>query len=140
MPFTRGQSGNPGGRRHGSRNTVSLWLDRIASDQAADLLKILLRRARHGDPKAIAFVLNRIWPPRKGRAVRFPMPKMETVGDLPGALAAVSEAVSNGTLSPDEAASVAQVLNVQAHAVEVVELRQEVKEIERRLNESARSD
>jgi hypothetical protein len=113
--------------------------DGIAEDQVAGVLHEVLRRARRGDMKAAAIVLSRCWPPRKAR-IRFSMPTLTTTADLPGALAAVAEAISSGVLSPDEAAACAQVLNVQAHAVEIVELRREVKEIERRLNESARSD
>lgn len=138
MPFARGQSGNPGGRKHGSRNTVSLWLDQIAADQAGNLLKTLLRRARRGDPQAIAFVLARVWPPRRGRPVRFAMPEMETVGDLPGALAAVAAAIGDGTLTPDEASSIVAVLQAQMRAVEILELDRRMKEIERRIaHESA---
>jgi len=61
------------------------------------------------------------------------MPALSTTADLPRAPAAVAEAISAGTLSPDEAAAVAQVLNVQAHAVEVAELDRRMREIERRL-------
>jgi hypothetical protein len=38
------------------------------------------------------------------------MPALTSTADLPRALAAVAEAISAGTLSPDEAAAVAQVL------------------------------
>ena len=133
----KGVSGNPSGRKQGSRNRVSVLCDQIAAGHAEDLLKTLLQRARSGDPKAIEFVLARVWPPRRGRPVMFSMPKMDKVSDLPPALAAVATAISNGTLTPDEASSIAQVLNVQVHAVEVLELSRRVKEIEWRLANKA---
>jgi hypothetical protein len=113
--------------------------DQIADGHVASVLHEVLRRARRGDMKAAAIVLSRCWPPRKARFC-FPIPPVATTDDLPRALGAVAEAVSAGTLSPDEAASIAQILNAQANAAELIELRREVKEIERRLNEFARSD
>jgi hypothetical protein len=110
--------------------------DRIADDQVASVLQEVLRRARRGDMRAAAIVLSRCWPPRKAR-IRFPMPALASSDDLPRALAAVAEAISNGVLTPGEAAACAQVLNVQAHAVEIVELSRKVKEIERRLAHDA---
>ncbi len=130
--FRKGVSGNPGGRREGSRNRASVLCDRIADEQAADLVKALLRRARGGDLKAISLVLSRVWPPRKGRPVRFLMPPLNSATDLPRALGAVTTAISEGTLSPDEAASIALVLNAQMRAVEIMELETRVKELERK--------
>ena len=134
--FKPGQSGNRDGRPSGSRNRASVLCDQIADEQVTGVLQEVLQRARRGDMRAAAIVLSRCWPPRKPR-VRFPMPTLATTDDLPRALAAVAEAISNGTLSPDEAQAIAQVLNVQAHAVELLELSRKVKQIERRLAHEA---
>jgi hypothetical protein len=137
--FKPGESGNSAGRPVGSRNRASVLCDRIADDQVAGVLNEVLRRARRGDMRAAAIVLSRCWPARKAR-VRFPMPTVTSTGDLPQALAAVTEAISAGILSPDEAAACAHVLNVQAHAIEVADLDRRMREIERRLaDEAARS-
>jgi hypothetical protein len=107
-------------------------LDQIAEGQVADVLKVVLRRARRGDLKACGIIRSRCWPARKGGPVRFPMPALDTPADLPGALASVAMAVSEGILSPDEAASIAAVLNAQMRAVEIAELDARLEELERK--------
>jgi Family of unknown function (DUF5681) len=137
--FKRGRSGNPHGRPAGSRNRASVMLDAIAENQAADLLQTVLRRAHRGDLQAAALIFSRIWPIRKAR-VRFDLPSLDRAADLPRALAAVVAAVSNGLLSPDEAAAVATVLNAQRAAIELGEIEQRLRGLEQRTgNEIPRS-
>jgi hypothetical protein len=130
--FERGASGNPKGRKVGSRPRALAMLDKIGQDNAADVVRAVIERAKNGDAAMASLLLARCWPPRRGRPIRFAMPRLSTAADLPGALAAVVTAVSEGVLSPDEAASVAIVLNAQMRAVEIVELDRRMKEIERR--------
>jgi hypothetical protein len=44
-----------------------------------------------GDTVALRLCMDRILPVRKGRPIRFPMPKVMTAGDVLGALAAITE-------------------------------------------------
>ena len=137
--FERGRSGNPHGRPAGSRNRASVILDVIAEDHAAELLRTVLQRARRGDLQAAALIFSRVWPIRKAR-MRFDLPSLNRAADLPHALAAVVAAVSNGLLSPDEAAAVATVLNAQRAAIELVEIEQRLRGLEQRAgNEIPRS-
>jgi hypothetical protein len=46
MTFTPGQSGNPAGRRRGSRNRVNLLLDKMASADATAVLQAVLDKAK----------------------------------------------------------------------------------------------
>jgi hypothetical protein len=47
--FREGQSGNPAGRRPGSRNRASLVLDALADGEAEAVLQAMVRRAKEGD-------------------------------------------------------------------------------------------
>jgi phage terminase small subunit len=79
---------------------------------------------------ALEALAKRAWPERKGRPVRFEMPPIKTPGDVVAALASVAQAVSVGDLTPDEAAAIAGVLEVQRRAVETVELEARIAALE----------
>ena len=130
--FEKGASGNPKGRKVGSRPKALVMLDKIGQDSAAEVLRAVIERARNGDAAMASLLLARCWPPRRGRPIKFAMPGLSTIGDLPGALAAVATAISDGVLSPDEAASVAVVLNAQMRAVEIADLDGRMTALERK--------
>ncbi len=99
-----------------------MLLDQIAEGQAADLLRIVMRRARRGDMRAAAIVLSRCWPQRKGGRVRFDLPPLRDVADLPRAIAAILQSIADGTLSPEEGAAIAAVVDQQRQAIELIEI------------------
>ena len=63
--FREGASGNPAGRRPGSRNRASLVLDALADGEAESVLQAMVERAKQGDLRAAEFVLARAWPARR---------------------------------------------------------------------------
>jgi hypothetical protein len=73
------------------------------------------------------------WSERKGRPVPFALPAMKTPGDIVSALAAVTEAVAAGHLTPDEAAQLSGVLETQRRALETVEHEARLVAIETRM-------
>ena len=62
---------------------------------------------------AARLVLERIAPVRKGRPVYFDLPPVNTAGDIAAAMAALTTAMASGDLTPDEAATVASVLEMR---------------------------
>lgn len=117
-PFAPGQSGNPQGRPQGSRSRALLALDQIAEDAAPAMLQSLVQAAMAGDAQAARLVLDRIWPPRKGRAVPIALPATKNREDVEKAMAAVLAAVADGTLSPDEAQPIASLLETARRMLE----------------------
>jgi hypothetical protein len=111
-----GQSGNPRGRPKGARHRVSILAEQLMQGDAEDVVRAVIAAAKNGDMVAARIIIDRICPVRKGAAVMFDLPAMLTAADLPVALAAVSQAVANGELSPDEAASITAVLDFQRKA------------------------
>jgi hypothetical protein len=63
--------------------------------------------------------MDRILPQRKGRAAPFPvLPPVKTTGDIVNALASLTEAVTSGQISTEEALQLSGVLEVQRKAIE----------------------
>ena len=112
-PFQKGQSGNPSGKPPGTRNRTTTLAEKLMQDDARDIVKVVLEAAKGGDMTAARLVLERIAPVRKGRPVYFDLPPVNTAADIAAAMAALTTAMASGDLTPDEAATVASVLEMR---------------------------
>ncbi len=130
--FQKGTAAGPG-RPTGSRSTTNRLLDQLAADGAEAILRKQIEIAGDGDPRAAALVLKQTWTQAKGRPVELDLPDIEEPADLVRAHAMVVAAMSAGSLTPDEAAAVASVLEAQRRAFEVVDLAQRVEQLEARV-------
>ena len=128
--FKPGQSGNPAGKAKGTRHRVTVLAEKLMEDEAAEVVKAVIAAAKTGDMTAARLVLDRISPPRKGRPVVFDLPSVETTADVLTALGAVVRAVADGTLTPDEAGSVAGLLEMKRKAIETVEIEARIAALE----------
>lgn len=130
--FRKGRSGNPQGKRPGTRNTALIALDMIGQDAAQGLLRTVVEKAMSGDMMAARILLDRAWPIRKGRPVTFTLPPTETAGDVVQTLARLLEAVADGQLTLEEGQALASIIESQRKAIETVELDARLTELERR--------
>jgi hypothetical protein len=112
-PFRKGQSGNPSGKPPGTRNKTTMLAEKLMRDDARDIVRVVLEAAKGGDMTAARLVLERIASVRKGRPVYFDLPPVNTAADIAAAMAALTTAMASGDLTPDEAATVASVLEMR---------------------------
>jgi Family of unknown function (DUF5681) len=129
-PFRKGQSGNPSGKPPGTRNKTTLLAEKLMQDDAKEVVKVVLEAAKGGDMTAARLILERIAPVRKGRPVYFDLPPAQTGADIAAAMAALTTAMASGDLTPDEAATVASVLEMRRNTLEIDELVLRVKALE----------
>src|SRR5471030_2729754 len=130
MPrFQKGQAPGPG-RPPGSLNKSTLLLDQLASAATEAIVRSVQERAEQGDMYAAAILLARTWPRRRGRPVQLDLPSVTDTGGLVGAQAAVIAAMAGGKISPEEAASVASVLETQRRAIETNDHEKRLQELE----------
>lgn len=134
MSFRPGQSGNPAGKRPGTRHRVTSAVEELLAGDAQALTLKAVELALQGDTTALRICLDRIAPIRRAR-VRFPLPMPETPADLPRAVASLVAAVSDGTLAPDEGAAVAAMLETHRRTIESVELEKRIVALEARHHE-----
>jgi hypothetical protein len=104
---TRGRPFEPGnpGRPLGTRNRASVILDGIGAEATS---------------------------PPKGRVLAFELPAVASLGDIKSAHLAILVAVATGSVTPDEASTVASVLESSRRAIETVELEARIAAIEAR--------
>jgi hypothetical protein len=120
--FQRGVSGNPAGRRAGSRSKVLIALDALGEGEAEAIVTAIIDKAKQGDAIAARTILERVWPARKGARLTFDLPAVTKAEDLPGAIAAVTLQVADGSISPDEGTAIIGMLESQRKAIETNEV------------------
>lgn len=132
-PKTRGrpfQPGNPG-KPKGARHRQTVMAEKLMADDAEDVVRAVIEAAKGGDMTAARLVLERVAPPRKGRPVVFDLPQVETASDVLSALGSVVQSVAAGTLTPEEGATVAGLLEVKRRAIETVEIERRIAALEK---------
>ncbi len=134
---TRGrpfQPGNPG-KPKGARHKLTLIAERLMEDDAEAVVASVLAAAKSGDMTAARLVLERIVPIRKGRPVAFDLPAIETPADVVKAVGALVSEVARGELTPEEAATVAGLLEMYRRTIETCEIEQRLSDLEREASE-----
>jgi hypothetical protein len=117
--FQPGQSGNPAGRRRGSRNRATVFAEALIDSEGEALVRTMIDKALYrNDPSALKLCVERILAPRRLERVRFDMPPLATPEDAAKALAAIAEAVAAGDLAPAEAGNVSALVDRFVHALE----------------------
>ena len=127
-PFQPGNSGKPKGARH----RVTRMAELLMEGAAEAVVHAVLAAARDGDMTAARLVLERIAPVRKGRPVSLPLPVVNSAGDVLAALGVTIQAMGDGDITPDEAATIAGVLEVKRRAIETSELEIRIAALEER--------
>ncbi|UQD95229.1 DUF5681 domain-containing protein [Bradyrhizobium japonicum] len=139
-PFPKGLSGNPAGKRPGTRHRATVLAEQLLSADLKAVVAKVVRKAKAGDMGAARLILDRVLPPRRGRPVRFPLPLLKTTGDVVAALEAVMAAMANGELSPAEAMEVSSVIELQRRAIETVEIEARLAQLEQRIGSNEDQD
>ena len=73
-PFKKGRSGNPAGRRTGSRNKATIAAAALLAGESEALTRKAVELALVGDPAALRLCIERILPPCRERTVKFALP------------------------------------------------------------------
>jgi hypothetical protein len=104
----------------------------LLEGEAEALTRKCIDLARGGDTTALRLCMERLAPALKSRAVQLPLPAVETAGDVLKAQAATIHAMAAGKITPDEAATIAGVLEAKRRAIETVQLEERVAKLEQR--------
>ena len=126
-PFAKGRSGNPAGRRPGSRNQATLAAAALLAGESEALTRKAVEMALAGDPTAMRLCMERVLPPCRERTVKFSLPPIEaarageTCGpsahDVSLAMNAVTAALARGEITPGEAERIAGVVETFVRAI-----------------------
>jgi Family of unknown function (DUF5681) len=132
-PFSKGASGNPGGRPAGTRNKAILAMEALLDGEAEAITRVAVDKAKEGDATALRLCLERILPPRKDRPVSFSLPQLGTVTDAPAATAAIVAAVAAADITVSEGSELAKLVDTYVRAVEASDLDKRLRAIEEKM-------
>jgi hypothetical protein len=130
MPFVKGQSGNPAGRK--PRSPAEKALRSRIGKVAPEIIDRMTEQAMGGDTAAAKLLLERCLPAL--RPVDRPVTLPPGI-DLNGAPMAVLSALVAGDLTPDQAAKIGAALAGLAKVIEASEVIRRLESIEARLSE-----
>ena len=128
--FKSGQSGNPNGRPMGSLNKVTLAAQTLLDGEAKALTRTCIKKALEGDMMALRVCMDRILPARKGRPITVALPEVSTIEGIVEALGVVTSAAAAGEITPNDAATLAGVLETKRKAIETQEIERRITAIE----------
>ena len=129
-PWPKGQSGNPAGRRRGSRNKATVMAALYLDGEAEGLIRKAVEMAYAGDPLALRLCLERTIAPRRERPEPFRLPRVESAADLAPAMAAVMAAAARGVITTGQAAEMASVIATRLRAIEADEFNRRLLMVE----------
>src|SRR6266403_1483523 len=85
-PFEKGRSGNPAGRRPGSRNKATLVAELVFDGEAEALSRKAVELALGGSEGALRICLDRIIAPRRERPILVAVPPIRSASDIAAAM------------------------------------------------------
>src|ERR1035437_9109974 len=124
--WKKGQSGNPAGKRHGSRNKATAMVLNLMEGSAEEITNAVLDAAKGGDLSAARLVLERLAPPMRERPINIDLPSTETAQGCSDAQDAILTAVGNGDLLPGEGVVLAGIVENRRRSIETIELEQRI--------------
>lgn len=133
-PFKKGQSGNPAGKRPGTRHKATQAVQALLDGEAEALTRKAVDLALAGDTTALRLCLERLCPPAREKPISpaLPLPNKLTAEKLPQALEIIVKAVASGDLLPGEGQTLTGMLNALGKALELSELEKRVAALESR--------
>lgn len=128
--WKKGQSGNPAGKKQGSRNKATQMVLTMMEGGAEQITQTIIDAAKAGDLSAARLVLERLAPPMRERPVTLDLPATDTATGISTAQAAILQAAADGELLPGEAATLAGILESRRKAFETQELESRITALE----------
>ena len=118
------------GRPKGSRNKSTLIFDAIGHEGIEDVIRMVKEEAHEKRSlRAANMLLARAWPRVRARAqaVEVDLPPVESAEGIVQAHAALIAAVAAGEVTPEEATTLAALLDSQRRALETYDLAKQIQ-------------
>jgi hypothetical protein len=134
MAFKKGQSGNPKGKKPGTRNRATMAAQELLEGDLRTIAKVCVDKAKGGDMVACKLILDKLIPNRRERPIDLQLPKLEGTAEIPQALAHTLEAVAQGKITPGEGQTVTALLEAYRKSLETTDLETRLRALEEKIN------
>jgi hypothetical protein len=109
--FVAGQSGNPAGKRPGTRNRRTLLLAALRDGEDVTAARVVIDKAVAGDAVAARFLVAMISPRPRGQTIHLDLPEDDC--NVVAAFDATLRGLADGEITPDEAVAVSRFLGAR---------------------------
>jgi hypothetical protein len=123
--FVAGQSGNPAGKKPGTKNRKTILMAALADGEGEAVARIVIDKALAGDVVAARFVVSLISPRARGRTIQLEMPADDDC-NVVAAYNATLRALCEGEITPDEAVTVARFLDGRRRVLQAWQLEEKL--------------
>ena len=124
--WKKGQSGNPNGKKPGSRNKATQMVLAMMEGGAKEITQAVIDAAKAGDLSAARLVIERLAPPMRERPINIELPDTCTAEGCAQAQSAILQAVGTGDLLPGEGATLATIVENRRRSLETQDLEQRI--------------
>ena len=128
--WKKGQSGNPAGKKPGTRHRATLAVEKLLDDEGEELTRKAIELAKDGDLTALKLCLERICPPRKSRPIRIDLPNVNTADGVSQAQMTTVQAVAEGEITPEEGKMLADILEARRRSIETQDHEERLNKLE----------
>lgn len=106
-------------------------MEALLEGEAEALTRVAIEKALAGDMMALRICFDRLYPPQKGRSIQIDLPAIKQADDVVRGYEAVLAAVSDGFITPDEASTIAHVLEAKRKSIETCDLENRLVALEK---------
>jgi hypothetical protein len=115
--FVPGQSGNPLGKKPGTRNRATVLCEALRDGEDAGVARVIIDKALAGNSAMARFVIGFLMPRPRDRAVALDLPDCGSAEDVLAASSATIQAMTSGEITPQEALTVTRLLEFRLKAI-----------------------
>jgi hypothetical protein len=137
MAFKKGQSGNPLGKKPGTRHKATIAALELLDGDLKVITRVCIDKAKGGDLVACKLILDKLIPNRRERTIDLSLPKLTGTAEILQALADILAAVTQGKLTPGEGQTMAVMLETYRKSMETLDLETRIKALEEKVKHQA---
>jgi hypothetical protein len=123
--FAPGQSGNPAGKKPGTKNRKTLMMEALREGEGKAAARVVIEKALAGDAVSARFVVSLVSPKPRGRTIQLEMPEDDDC-NVVTAFNVTLRALCEGEITPDEALQVSRFLDGRRKVLQAWQLEEKL--------------
>ncbi len=128
--WKKGQSGNPAGKKPGTRHKATQLAETLLDGQTEQLVNKCVEMAIDGDSTAMRICMDRLISPRKSRPIIIQLPDTKTAVGVADAQSKVVKTVAEGELTIKDGQALSSILEARRKALETQDHEERLNKLE----------
>jgi hypothetical protein len=104
-------------------------------NEGEEIIRKVIDVAKEGNLRALLYCMDRLIPQRRGRALEIELPPINHAQDIAPAIAAITDGLNNGKLTPEEASDLTGLLEGYGRAITTNDLAIRLEQLEAQMKQ-----